>query len=283
MSKLSADPGGGGPGLQDDENTLRAELYQCLSRAFLTPGDAATREAMIEVLADDLEDIGRGLGLDLDEPLAGYRDAVARLPSGDALLQIYSKLFLAPPTPVRINACFYVDGSVLGGACDELVACYQSGGMVKRDDFRDLPDHVSAQLEFAAVLFASQGRETGEAAGPTAGEFLGRFVAPWAGPFLSAIEGLPLVHGLANPYVHLARVLQRAVARDAVLPILPELAKKEAGVLEAREQWRNRGITDKDMEVIAGRLRAHGLAADHLDTPCEQRDAERGWEHRRPR
>lgn len=54
-------------------------------------------------------------------------------------------------------------------------------------------------------------------------------------------------------------------------------------MLEARGQWRDRGITGKDMEIIIGRLRAHGLSTDHLDIRCEQRDAERGWERRRPR
>jgi TorA maturation chaperone TorD len=261
----------------------RADFYLCLARAFLPPVSEREYVAMREYLAPDLENIAAALGHDVTAHLADYRRAIALVPDSQSLLAIYSRLFLQPPAPVRINTCFYLDGGVLGGACDALVACYRSRGMVKRDDFRDLPDHVSAQLEFAALLFATQGPETDGAAGITGGEFLGRHVAPWVGPFLAALERMPEVHGLPNPYLFLARVLERAMARDAVLPGQPGPSRKEAGVLEAREQWRDRGITRKDMEIIAERLRAHGLSADHLDIPCEQRDAERGWERRRPR
>lgn len=265
------------------DRMLRAELYLCLARAFMTPVSPEARSAMTVVLADDLEEVGRELGLDLAAALAGYRAAVAALPSEESLLQWYSRLFLAPPAPVRINAGFYLDGAVNGNACDALVACYRSWGLDQREDFHDLPDHVATQLEFAAHAYAT-GEQAPEGAAPgTAAEFLGQFVVPWLESFNAALERVPATDAGPNPYVHLGRVLALAVARDAVLPEREARSKKQEGIARARKQWSNRELTAKDMQVIADRLRARGLAVDHLGVPVEQRDAERGWTHRRPR
>lgn len=268
----------------DQGALLRAELYLCLSQAFMPPMSEEARLAMTTMLADDLGDISRALGLDLEEALAGYRAAVAALPSGDALLQRYSRLFLAPPVPVRINAGMYLDGAINGNSCDALVDCYRSWGIDTREDFHDLPDHVSSQLEFAAHAFAN-GAQAPEGASPrTAGEFLGRFVAPWLGRFNAALEeATQAKDGVPDPYAQLGRVLALAVEHDAVLPAPEARSKRELGILEARRQWSNRELSEKDMRVIAERLRSRGLASDHLSVPVANRDAERGWTHRRPR
>jgi TorA maturation chaperone TorD len=192
------------------EDSAHAEFYLCLSRAFLPPSRQGARQAMAEALPADLQALCEDLGYSVAAHLDGYRDAMAAL-DGLALLQCYSRLFLSPPAPARINACFYVDGAIMGDSVAELEDWHRHAGVERSESFPDLPDHVSLQLEFAARLFAL-GAHGALPQAMSARAFLRRFVARWLGAFVADLERAGDAD--SNPYLHLARVLAEAVARD---------------------------------------------------------------------
>lgn len=266
----------------------RAEFYLCLSRAFLAPRDPAVCRGLREALADDLEGLAANLGYDLAAPLADYRAAIAAVPDDLALLQVYSGLFLAPPREVQINTATYLDGALNGGSVAALEALYRAAGVERSDGFRDLADHLAVQLEFAAVLYARQAAALtagGHAALPTsAAEFLYQYPGRWLPRFLADLERVDREQMRPdNPYLPLARMLAAAVAADAVAPQLPAGEQRAAQAIgKARQARAARGIDAEDLQIIAEKLQAHGLATDHLAIPHDARDEARGWSRKVP-
>jgi len=185
----------------------RAEFYLCLARAFLAPKEGAAYRAFARYLADDLEDLSGRLGYPVSSELVGLRAAAET--DHLALLQAYSRLFLAPPAPVHINAGFYLDGAIMGGGVAAMEAWYRRHGVERSERLHDLSDHVSVQLEFVAYLYAAD-------AAPGAEQFLDAFVRRWLPPFCADLERAAARCGAAAAsYLHLARLLRAAVECDA--------------------------------------------------------------------
>jgi TorA maturation chaperone TorD len=197
----------------------------------------------------------------------------------DALLQIYSRLFLQPPVAAYINTGVYLDGCMNGASVREMDQWYGRAGLQRAESFRDLSDHVALQLEFVASLYEHALDGSGSR-GASAGEFIGRFVARWA-PSLT--ENLLLAEReldlTQEPYLPLARVLTKAALRDAEAPsdIGPARLRRERALAGARRKQALKGITPQDLEAIRARLAGRGLATDHLEVGYEQRDEMRGW------
>lgn len=259
----------------DDEiQQTRAEFYLCLAQAFLAPDSEARWRALRDFLADDLEDLGALLGYPLAPQLGALRRALAAIPDQPALLQRYSRLFLVPPHRVSINAGSYLDGALNGGSVQAMEARYRQAGLVRSNNFRDLSDHVSVQLEFVASRCL---------AGSGAEDFLADTVARWLPPF---IDDLTRADAGPNPWLPLACALQAAVAVDA-RPAGAESAaspaqRQQAALARARHARAEAGIDAADLACIAARLREKGLAVDHLEIPAGQRDEARGWTRRVP-
>ncbi len=192
--------------------TDRAAFYLCLARAFLPPQEPAAYNAIKLHLADDLGELAATLNYPAAGHLRNLRQAVAHIPDHLTLLQGYSKLFLAPPVPVSLNAGLYLDGAVMGRATLALEKCYREAGLERAGDFHDLPDHIALQLQFVAYLCAS------EAAGSTpavnADDFLASFVHYWLPPFVAALERVCAQEAPAGIYLCLARLLQIAVGHE---------------------------------------------------------------------
>ena len=234
----------------------RAELYLCLARSFLPPAGEAAFAALRDALMDDLDALCTKP--DCTDLIGDLRTALASVADGDALSRLYSKLFLAPPRRVHINAGAYLDGGLMGRSVQALEACYGRAGVERREDFRSSSDHVSVQLEFAAYLYS---RAPGA---PLAGQFLDMFVVHWLPGFVSDLERAATEVG-PNPYLALARVLARAVTRDAVsAPQEPKLARKQRALERARTKRAARGVTPADLVEIERRLKERGLSIEHL-------------------
>lgn len=264
----------------------RGEFYLCLARAFLTPLDPSAHAALSEALGDDLEALAASIGYACDDALADYRRAIAATPDPLALLRHYSRLFVTPPRPVQINAASYLDGAIGGGATSALEDAYRRCGLERAGDFHDLPDHVSAQLEFVAWLyFAQADAEAGMQPMPAVRpeHFLYEFVSRWLPPFLRDLERAGCDGpGDDAPYLHLARVLRAAVEHDAVAPPPSPHARAARAIAKARHDRATRGITADDIAFIAERLRAKGLSTDHLAIPPDLRDEARGYVRAEP-
>lgn len=256
-----------------------AEFYLCLARAFLTPDSDDAWIGLREALADDLDELGEMLGHEIAGDIADYRAAMAAIPDHAILLQTYSGLFLAPPRRVSINAGSYLDGALNGGSVLAMEDAFRRGGLERSEDFRDLSDHVSLQLEFVASRYLA--RMEGVEAGSSAEEFLHTFAAHWLPPFIADLER----GATPNPWLHLARLLHVAVARDA-RPAPETLSAAQLRRLSALDKARHdrtvSGVTDEDMAIIERRLRENGLAVDHLSIPPELRDEARGLSRRVP-
>ncbi len=255
----------------------RAEFYFCLAHAFLTPDSEMAWSGLRDALADDLDDLDATLGLGIDAQIAAYRAAMAAIPDQPTLLGIYSALFLAPPRRVSINTGTYLDGALNGGSVLAMEEAYRGAGLQRSEEFRDLSDHLSIQLEFVASRYLL--RMDGGGADTDAAEFLASFVARWLPPFIADLERMDVG---PNPWLPLARLLQAAVLRDAASATLPVQPRQQIALDKARHARALEGIGAEDMAFIAQCLREKGLATDHLETPPELRDEAHGWTRKVP-
>jgi TorA maturation chaperone TorD len=242
----------------DEALRLRAEFYLCLARAFLPPGNEADFRALTAFLADDLGDLARRLDYPIADELSEFLAAASALADPLCLLQTYAALFLTPPAPVPINAGIYLDGALMGESVRAMENCYRRCGVERSEHFRDLSDHVAVQLEFAAYLYARAAESpAGEAELPlTAGEFLGAFPRRWLPAFCDKLKTATRKQGIVpNPYAPLARILQRAVAQDAVpMPDTPAQPERPAPP----------PLDEQALHEIARVLRERGLSTEHL-------------------
>ncbi len=265
-------------------DTARADFYQCLARAFLPPMEAAHARAILGGdLSSDLADLDEELGYGLAREIAQLQSELDAIGDPQTLLVLYSQLFLAPPVPARINAGMYLDGAMNGGSVMAMEADYRACGVERDQAFHDLPDHVSMQLEFVALLYSAQAqRFSGEAAAEPLpvdpGHFLHRFALQWLGSFCADMARAAATRELpANPYLPLAQLLHEAALRDALAPEQdPKAERKRNAIEQARAKYAARGISAEDMDVIKRKLQERGLATDHLSVPVDERDGAMG-------
>lgn len=266
-----------------DSLAARSEFYLCLARAFLAPTGDAMLPALRDLLADELGELALPLGYDIEPLLRSYRDEMREVVDAASLLQIYSAIFLAPPVQARINAGMYLDGAMNGGSVKAIEAAYLESGVERDAGFLDLADHVAAQLEFVALLYARQAAVHAGQAGVQApsvdpGLFLHAHAARWIGPLCADLARSKADRELpANPYYPLAMILFEAVRSDAVAPEVDARAlRSQRAIEQARARYAAQGIRAQDMREIRRKLEAQGLATDHLDVAPEGRDAAMG-------
>jgi TorA maturation chaperone TorD len=262
-----------------DELQARAEFYLCLARAFLSPTAEDAWMGLRDALADDLEDLAGILGHDIGSHIADYRASINAIPDHATLLQIYSGLFLAPPRPVNINTGVYLDGALNGGSVLAMEESYRQNGLVRSNEFLDLSDHLSIQLEFVASRLLAR-QDSANAAEDDAERFLATFVARWLPPFIADLE---VAGRNPNPWLHLARAMSVAVLREArAESVAPGLLRQQNAIGKARHERAVAGVSEEDMAFITQRLQERGLATDHLAIPHDQRDEARGLSRKAP-
>lgn len=268
----------------------RSEFYMTLAQTFLTPQTQAHYRAMVDLLADDLADLDRSLNYGFETPLEALRTALAKLGSHEDLLLEYSRMFLQPPREATLNVCAALDGAMMGGTVSEIELFYHHYGVERGDHFKDLPDHVSVQLEFVSYLYgrAAQGLEDDRPdleAEKAAGHFLYEFVRRWVPHFELSIEKAGRNLELkANPYAPLARLLAIAVERDALAnpDWLKPRKQAEVAMDKARQRYANQGISPEDMADIERKLREKGLSTDHLHVALDKRNEAMGLSAKSP-
>lgn len=257
--------------MDHDELATRAELYLCLSRAFLAPCEPQLAGAMRSALAGDLQELQARLALGAAPLVAEYRGELRGLRDDLELLQAYSAIFVAPPVCAFINAGHYLDGAMDGGSVRAMEQAYLRHGFARDESFRDLSDHLAVVLEFVAVLFARQAEGEG---GEAAGHFLHEWVAPWVDRFAADVaRASPTRQLRANPYRPLAALLQSAVTCHAVAPpVDPRVLRHDRALQRARAMRAGRGITAEDLEEIRRKLQERGLSTAHLPQSPQEAD-----------
>ena len=170
----------------------REDVYRLLAACYCSPTKALLEENCCEALASLLSVLA---------PEAAARAAEAgKLSAGqsvEALAVEHARLFLGPFQLVAPPyGSYYLDDkkTVMGDSTALVEAFYRSCGLHLSDDFHELPDHITAELEFMAFLAFSQ-RQAEAAGGHDEStrllglqrEFLGRFLMPWLEPFTAAV------------------------------------------------------------------------------------------------
>ena len=179
----------------DDFETLaaRADLARLLAACFYEPGPEFAEERLFVSMAQAAARIDPSLA----EAAGRLGEAFA---AGDPqeLLVDYTRLFLGPTGALAqpYGSVWLEDGSSLMRESTVAVnALYDEGGFELAEDFRDLPDHVAAELEFLYLLLFRRA-EAARNADPAAAErfaqtqrrFLDEHLGRWVAPFAAAIR-----------------------------------------------------------------------------------------------
>jgi len=271
----------------------RAELWLCLARALLPPRGEALAQALREDLAPDLEELASTLGLDIADEVNELSAALSQT-DAESLLPAYSSLFLVPPIPAKLNACVYLDGTLLGPNTKMLAEIFHRHGVEQSPDMHDTPDHFATILEFLALLF-----HQADGAEPVIPEILE--------PLLDDMEAVRGLLWRTLPELH-RRVSEAEQERSlpavysALLQIVKTVLRDEQGIFfyvtgnvaqETERRYFTKRKSDPDLvpckacgkpvatarelKVIIDRLRQCGLPADHLELCPDCRDGTRGW------
>lgn len=248
----------------------RAAFFLTIARAFAPPREPAVAAAFRHDLPLDLEEMAGELGYDIGAAAALLREAAAGIEGPDTLLRLYSSLFLTPPTPVHLNAAIYLDGAVLGNAAFEIEQWYARHGYVRTADFHDLPDHVTAELEFVFLLFnrAAEAMVADEsmqalALAAEARRFLAAFPSRWIGELRSGLEATSRERGWPPVYAALAQALEAGLRAE----IAQDPSTTPEAAVSALPAGSNRGFgapTAEDLAEIAVKLEVHGLDFAHV-------------------
>lgn len=184
-----------------------ADLFFCLAAAFLPPPAQVDTRTWCESLAGDLADLGASLDLDTAPASAALRDAAKTPDAAEPWLIAYSRLFLVPPVPVTLNTGLYLEGSLGGMSAQMIEQCYATAGFSRREEFRDLPDHVGTQFEFIGALL----ERADEDAAAMAREFTDEFIRHWIDPLHAALTRVAERDAAARAYAALTRAAQAAL------------------------------------------------------------------------
>lgn len=195
----------------------RADLCRLLAACFYQPGP--------EFIEEDVFGSMQTAAEQLDAEMAATAKALAQTfksQSHEELLVDYTRLFLNPTGPVAAPyESFWLgeqDPSRLQEVTQAVIAIYGEGGFEISEDFRDLPDHIAAELEYLYTLIFKEARA--DAMNDPAGkiktsELRRRFVAAhlgrWIRPFAAAVGS-----GAETSYYRsLATLTERFVALEA--------------------------------------------------------------------
>ena len=179
----------------DDFDALaaRADLCRLLAACFFEPGPEFAEEKLFDSLTDAASRVDAALAAQANR----LGDAFAAEDAQELLVD-YTRLFLGP-----VDALAQPYGSVwieqrqslMQDSTLAVLALYEAGGVEVDEDFRDLPDHIVAELEFLYLLLFRRAEalrnEDADAAARYAGlqrRFLDEHLGRWVTPFTTAMR-----------------------------------------------------------------------------------------------
>ena len=187
----------------------RADFCRFLAACYYEPAPEFAQEKLFDSMAAAGELVGVEFG-------AGARRlGMAFAAEGiEDLLVDYTRLFLGP-VDARANPYGSVwlgpDGLAMQDSTMAVVGLYEEGGFELAEDFRDLPDHVAAELEFLYLLLFREGRAGADDALVLRKRLLGEHLGRWIGPFTDAVRA----GAQCAFYRELAELTNRFVAMEA--------------------------------------------------------------------
>jgi TorA maturation chaperone TorD len=177
------------------QRLARADLCRFLAACYYQP----CVEFVEERLFDSMCAAAERLDPDLAQRARRLADAFHRQTLEDLLVD-YTRLFLGPgPVAAQPYGRVWMDGE------KPVLPMYAEAGFEIDESFRDLPDHITAELEFLYLLIYQGGPEN------LRKRFLEEQLGPWVGPFTQAVQA-----GAATAfYRELAALTERMVAQEA--------------------------------------------------------------------
>lgn len=173
--------------------TAREDLCRYLAACYYEPGPAFSEERLF----DSMREAAGRTHPDLEPPARRLGDAFAA-ESAEALLVEYTRTFLGPIDPVaRPYGSVWLGRSapLMQDSTMALLNLYEEGGFEIAEDFRELPDHIAAELEFLYLLIfrENQARRAGDAkalgaAAATRRRLLDEHLDAWVGDFARAVK-----------------------------------------------------------------------------------------------
>lgn len=170
----------------------REDLCRYLAASYYEPDPAFDEEGMFAALVAAAGQIDASLVPDAESLAQAFHSAPA-----DALLLEYTRLFLGP---MEILAQPYGsvwlsgDKTLMGETSMAVLDMYQEGGFEMDEEFRELPDHIAAELEFLYLLLFRENEALGqEDAGELAAvaalkkRFLLEHLGRWVPDFTAAV------------------------------------------------------------------------------------------------
>ena len=139
----------------------------------------------------------------------------------ESLLLDYTRLFLGPSHAIAKpygSVWLEEQTTLMGDSTMAVLALYEEGGFEMDEEFRELPDHIAAELEFLYLLIyrENEGHRNGEpeAVKTAAGlrkRFLDEQLGRWIGPFTAAVTA----GAESEFYGQLAELTDRFVKMEA--------------------------------------------------------------------
>jgi TorA maturation chaperone TorD len=184
-------------GTKRERSSARNAVYETLSLCFSYPWGQVLpwlmeREWIVET-ERSLRLLSRTIPLD---PLRTMNEHLSNGESeiGLELTREYTRLFINafPRVPAPPYGSVYMEeGRIIHGkTTEDVLNFYRSAGFEPDFELKDLPDHISLEMEFLGILSARESRSGSRGAnwpGHLQREFLSRFVLPWVPTFCAQI------------------------------------------------------------------------------------------------
>lgn len=202
-----------------DVGAAREILCRLLAACYYQPGAEFAEERVF----DSMRDAARAVDAGLAAVAERLGPAFAAVPADELLLD-YTRLFLGPNEILAKpygSVWLSSEKSLMQDSTMEVQELYREGGFDLAADFRELPDHIAAELEFLYLLiFRENGarrdddRDALAATAILRRRLLAEHLGVWVAPFTSAMRD-----GAATEfYRRLAELTARFVAQEAERP-----------------------------------------------------------------
>ena len=182
------------PSYKQDTGLAREDLCRFLAACYYQPGEEFAQEKVFDSMLD------AAILIDPDLASGARRLGEAFVAAGpEDLLLDYTRLFLGPNHIIaKPYGSFWLeaDQPLMGESTMAVQVLYREGGFDIDEEFRELPDHIAAELEFLYLLIYRENemRRNGkpEALKEISGlrkRFLDAHLGRWVGPFTAAVRG----------------------------------------------------------------------------------------------
>jgi TorA maturation chaperone TorD len=184
--------------IKRERSIVRSNVYETLSLCFSYPWGQVLpwflERAWIKEMERSIRSLNKKLSI---EPLRHMDDYLSKAATdfGLELTREYTRLFIDanPRVQAPPYGSVYLDESrmVQGKTTLDVLNFYRSTGFEPNFEQKELPDHISLEMEFLGILSARESRTGHKGAnwpGHLRREFLSRYVLPWVPLFCEHIK-----------------------------------------------------------------------------------------------